>query len=178
MIDPRSSAKDVPDAEAGVGDDVARAADATAASEADLGSSTHGTPVGPWARLRAYFSKNRSRVLRFALLVGLLYAVTDLVSSAPQDATLSLPVDEVRREARAVAETDEVEITVTEVGATEPLTHTRTRVANDVRDLRHAVHLAPGQYSVRLEMRGAEPREGRFEIPADGVVRIRWRSAE
>jgi hypothetical protein len=178
VIEPRSSPKNANDAEIGVRDGVAREVDVPEqdARRAEVGSPE--APAGPWARLRAYFSKNRSRVLRFALLVGLLYAVTDLVSSAPQDATLSLPMDDVRRQARAVAETDEVEITISEIGAREPLTHTRTRVADDVRDLRHAVHLAPGLYTVRLEMRGAEPREGRFEIPADGVVRVRWRSPE
>lgn len=177
MIDPRPSPKDASDAELGVSEGVAHEGEVSEGGARRAGASPE-APVGPWARLRAYLSKNRSRVLRFALLVGLLYAVTDLVSSAPQDATLSLPMDEVRREARAVAETDEVEITISEIGAREPLTHTRARVADDVRDLRHAVHLAPGQYTVRLEMRGAEPREGRFEIPADGVVRVRWRSPE
>jgi hypothetical protein len=134
-----------------------------------------GGALGAGARLKAYLSRNRSRLLRFALLIALLYTVTDLVSSAPQDAMLSLPLDDVRREARAISATDEVEITISEERTREPLTHTRTRAADDVRDLRHTVHLAPGQYTVRLEMRGASPREGRFEIPADGVVRIRWR---
>ena len=37
--------------------------------------------------------------------------------------------------------------------------------------------LAPGEYTVRVELRGATPREGHFEIPADGVVRVSLRAA-
>jgi len=130
-----------------------------------------------WSRLTAYLSKNRSRVARFALLIALLYAVTDLVSSSPRDATLSLPLDEVRAEARAAGQSaDEVEITILVPDSGEPLTHTRQRLEHDARELRHEVHLAPGSYDVRLDVTGAEPRRSHFEIPAEGVVRVRWSS--
>jgi hypothetical protein len=125
-----------------------------------------------WSRGLAYATKNKSRLARFAVLIVLIYAVTDLLGSAPQDATLSLPLDELRGESRAVAPTDEVEITILEHDGTEPLTHTRAHVDDELRDLRHAVHLAPGHYDVHVEMRGASPRVGHFEIPADGVVRV------
>ncbi len=118
---------------------------------------------------------NRSRLLRFGLFLGLLYAVTDLVTSSPQDATLSLPLDEVRAEARAAGQPgDAVEITIVEPDSGEALTHTRARLEPDARELSHAVHLVPGTYEVRLDMPGAALRASHFEIPADAVVRVRW----
>lgn len=128
-----------------------------------------------WSRFTTYLRANRSRVARFALFIALLYAVTDLVSSSPQDATLSLPLDEARAEARAAGHAgDEVEITIVVSDSGEPLTHTRARLGPDERELRHEVHLAPGTYGVRLDVPGAQTRRSHFEIPADGVVRVRW----
>lgn len=130
-----------------------------------------------WSRGLAYAKSHRSRLARFAVAIALVYAVTDLLSSAPQDATLSLPLDAPRREARAAGEPgDEVAITVFLRGSDEALTHTRRRVEADDREISHAVHLSPGPYTVSLEMAGATPREGHFEIPAEGVVRVRWRA--
>lgn len=138
------------------------------------GVSEEPTPSA-WSRFTTYLRTNRSRVARFALLIALLYAVTDLVSSSPRDATLSLPLDDARTEARAAGQSgDEVEITIVEPDSGEPLTHTRARLAPDDRELRHEVHLAPGTYGVRLDVPGAETRRSHFEIPADGVVRVRW----
>lgn len=141
---------------------------------------TEPAPESPWTRLVAYVRKHRSRLARVAVLAVTLYAVLDLLGSAPQDATLELPLDALRREQRAAGELergDELEITVRAHGDTEPLTHTRVRVAHDEHTVRHAVHLAPGDYDVLAEMRGAVPREARFEIPAEGVVRVQWAEA-
>lgn len=133
-------------------------------------------PPGTWyERGLAYARVHRSRLLRFGLFVALLYAVTDLVRSTPQDATLALALSELREEAGADA--DELEVSILERESGELLTHSRTRLSDDRATLRHAVHLAPGEYTVRVELRGATPREGHFEIPADGVVRVSLRAA-
>lgn len=132
-----------------------------------------------WSRFTTYLRTNRSRVARFALLIAVLWTVTDLVSSAPQDAILSLPLDEIRAEARAAGGTgDEVELTIVVPDTGEPLTHTRARLEADQRELVHTAHLAPGTYDVRLDMSGARTRRSHFEIPADGVVRVRWSTDE
>lgn len=147
------------------------------AGEPSAGEPSAGEPSGGTLvqRLLAYVRKNRMRLARIAILLVTVYAVADLVSSAPQDATLALSLSELRAEAAEIPE--EIEVSILERGSDEVLTHSRTRLSDDRDTLRHAVHLWPGEYTVRVEGRGVTPREGHFEIPADGVVRVSLRPA-
>lgn len=143
----------------------------SASENASGSASENATDNGSvWGRVLAFGRRHKSRLLRTGLLIGGLYAASDLLKFAPQDATLSLPVSELRRDA---GPSDELAITVVGREGREPLTHTRTRLAPDQDELRHVVHLAPGRYVVLVEL-GTESREGHFEIPAEGVVRVRW----
>ncbi len=140
------------------------------------------TPPGTFfERALAYARTHRSRLLRFGLFVALLYAVTDLVRSTPQDATLAISLSELRAEAgpadAADPHGDELDVSILERSSGALLTHSQIRLANDRDTLRHAVHLPAGEYAVRVELRGATPREGHFEIPAEGVVRVSLRAA-
>ena len=123
----------------------------------------------------AYARANRARLARIAILLVTVYAVADLVGSAPQDATLALSLTELSSETGPAPE--EIEVSILERGSDEVLTHSRTRLSDDRDTLRHVVHLWPGEYTVRVEGRGVTPREGHFEIPADGVVRVSLRPA-
>jgi len=138
------------------------------------------TPPGTFfQRALAYVRTHRSRFLRVGLFVALFYAATDLARSTPQDATLALSIAELREEAggQAGQHADPLEVSILERPSGELLTHSLTRMIDDRDTLRHTVNLAPGEYTVRVELRGATPREGHFEIPADGVVRVSLRAA-
>jgi len=138
------------------------------------------TPPGTFfERALAYARTHRSRLLRFGLFVALLYAVTDLVRSTPQDATLAISIAELREEAERAGGPDAapLEVSVLERSSGALLTHSRTRLTDDRETLRHPVHLMSGDYTVRVELQGATPREGHFEMPAEGVVRVSLRAA-
>jgi hypothetical protein len=123
-----------------------------------------------WKQALAYARRNRTRLARFAILIVLVYAVTDLLGSAPQDVELVLPLEPLLSE--AVTRPEEVEVSILPRGEEEPLAHARVRVPAELRNLHHAVRFPPGRYDVLVEARGASARQGTFEIPAEGSVRV------
>lgn len=129
-----------------------------------------GGPEPWWKQALAYARRNRTRLARFAILIVLVYAVTDLLGSAPQDVDLVLPLEPLLSE--AASRPEEVEVSILPHGEDEPLAHARVRVPAELENLHHAVHFPPGRYDVLVEARGAVSRQGTFEIPAEGSVRV------
>lgn len=128
-----------------------------------------------WARARAFVTRHRSRLTRVLLLLVLLYAVTDLVSSTPQDVELVLPLAAMLTEGTEAGEgrrPDEVEVSILADDGQGLLSHARLRIPEDLENLHHEADLQPGRYQVVVEMRGVTPRRGSFEIPAEGAVRV------
>lgn len=127
------------------------------------------TPTTPWQRLVAFVRRHRPRLLRLGVLLAVVYTVTDLVRSVPREAELVLPVAELL-EGRP-ARPEEVEVTILAADG-EALTRARLRVPPHLESLHHTVRFPPGTYRVVVEARSAVTHEGRFELPAQGAVRV------
>ncbi|GAB4207184.1 MAG: hypothetical protein OHK0013_24570 [Sandaracinaceae bacterium] len=125
--------------------------------------------VTAWGRVAAFAQRNRSRLLRLGVLLAVVYAVSDLVGSTPRDTELVLPIEELLAEPDV--RPDEVEVTIAARDG-EPLTRARVRVPPGLETLHHTVSFPPGAYRVVVEARSALAREGSFEIPAEGAVRV------
>lgn len=132
-------------------------------------------PSAGWLeRVRALFRRHKRRIGRLLVMLTLGLIAVEVSSSWPNDATLSLPVAELRRLAGDADELDVVIVLAGEGEDGEAFSHARLHLEPGVRAVTHAVHLAPGRYSVHAVL-GEVRRVGHFEIPADGVVRVEWR---
>ncbi len=138
---------------------------------AERGEARHAS-ASPWGAARAFFRRHKRRIARLFVLVAALVVFRELASGWPSDATLALPLAALRGDPSA---DDVLELTIVARDGDErdAFAHARVRLAPFAEELRHQVHLAPGRYAV-LATRGSVHREGHFELPADGVVRIRW----
>jgi hypothetical protein len=128
-----------------------------------------GPETTPWGRIVAFAQRHRSRLLRLGVLLAVLYTASDLVGSAPRDTELVLPLEDLLAE--PAVRPDEVEVTILAADG-EPLSRARLRIPPDLASLHHTVSFPPGAYRVQVEARSTVAREGRFEIPAEGSVRV------
>lgn len=123
----------------------------------------------PTARLRAYFDRNRFRLLRYGVALFVLYAVVDLVSSNAQEAALVFPLAPMLQGVRQRPERVVVSV-LAEDGAL--LTHTELGLPVDLENLHFTASVPPGEYRAIVEMPGALAHEGHFTVPTEGELRV------
>lgn len=139
-------------------------------------SSSEPAPATPVEGPSPFWTRNRLRIARFLVMGGVFWAVVDLVTSAPRDAELVLPLEPLLAEARegGTSTPDEARVSVLD-GEGALMTHARVRLPEGLENLHHDVRVPAGSYTVVVEVNGASAVEGTFDVPADGAIRVHLR---